>query len=212
VATDGDPQSKTVEYEPILICPDWMSNTPEPKTVLCFNISEEMEQSERAENELNSGSIPQIVADKFIDNHIAGSREQIFLTKNENPWKVYDFRQDRTYIIRKEDNALNVYREPIWSNWQQAQVIVQAGIDRRKVQRAGPHKKYSPPNLQPKVQVNEEGYCIAYTEDLRRADLGNNNNQGLTHMAADQLLSRQLELHPDKAGDYLVIPEYEVTQ
>lgn len=99
--------------------------------------------------------------------------------------------------------------------WGEARFIAQANIGKRAIRRAGPKKRFSSMRPQPKVAVLEERYCIAKAEDLTRAELSSQikqENSGLSHMAADQILKAQLQLEPDQKGELIVIPEYEVLE
>ena len=65
------------------------------------------------------------------------------------------------------------------------------------------------------MEFDEERYCIVNAADLTWAILSEEieeENASLSRMAADQVLAKQLEIDPSRAGTLMVIPEYEAVE
>lgn len=98
-------------------------------------------------------------------------------------------------------------------DWDWAGITVAASSARIATRRAGTRGLYTPLRQQPAVSFQEERYYIARAADLTQAEVAAElpwGNIGLTRMVADQLLKAQLQLHPEQAGELIIVPAYEI--
>jgi hypothetical protein len=215
VSADGLPEIRSLGYEPILINSDGTSEAQErDNKVEGKAITEADPDVLKAELGGNQG-LSDATRRAFRDEAkiLLSANDQLNITVEEadNRWRIYDTGRDRTYHAVLENGSLNVYGDVNWFDWGRAEVMVKASAVRQAVQRAGPRQRFAPLRPQPKVQVSEEGYCIVYATNLKRAQIGG-ENRNLTRTEADHRLRSYLLFQPEQAGELLVVPEYEANR
>ncbi len=97
------------------------------------------------------------------------------------------------------------------ADWEDAQVLIAAQSRRRAAKRGTARNRYAPMHPTSRARAVEERYAIVEAKSLTRAQLEEPNSH-LTRMRAEQLLGELEAEAPRSAGQWMIVPEYEVQE